>query len=59
MAQKYCDEVANPMEMITFRKISERTRRALNDRIDDMDDIVELFQGEVKILPLVFIMNIE
>lgn len=50
MAQKYCDEVANPMEMILFRKIKsgDKARRAIRDISDDMDDITELFQGNVK-----------
>lgn len=50
LAQKYCDEVANPMEMIIFRKIksTEKSKRAFNDDIDDMDDITELFQADVK-----------
>lgn len=49
LAQKYCDEVANPMEMIIFRKIrsGEKTKR-FNDEIDDLDDITELFQADVK-----------
>jgi len=59
LAQKYCDEVANPMEMIMFRKISGKTRRALNERSDDLDDIAELFQGDVRKLSSVFIMDIE
>lgn len=47
LAQKYCDEVANPMEMIVFRKIkSGDKKRAIQD--DDLDDISELFQGDVK-----------
>lgn len=51
LAQKYCDEVANPMEMIIFRKIKsgEKTKR-FNDEIDDLDDITELFQADVCIL---------
>lgn len=36
------------MEMIIFRKISARTRRALNEENDDVDEITELFQGDVK-----------
>lgn len=50
LAQKYCDEVANPMEMIIFRKIKagEKAKRAFNDEIDDLDDITELFQADVK-----------
>lgn len=50
MAQKYCDEVANPMEMILFRKIKsgDKARRVIRDLIDDVDDITELFQGDVK-----------
>lgn len=49
LAQKYCDEVANPMEMILFRKIKsgDRARRAIRDIMDDVDDISELFQGDV------------
>jgi len=49
LAQKYCDEVANPMEMIIFRKIrsGEKTKR-FNDEIDDLGDITELFQADVK-----------
>lgn len=50
MAQKYCDEVANPMEMIIFRKIKsgEKAKRTFNDENDDLDDITELFQTDVK-----------
>jgi len=47
------------MEMIIFRKISGRIRRALNERNDDLDDIAELFQGDVRNLSSVFIVNIE
>jgi len=42
-----------------FRKISGKTRRALNERSDDLDDIAELFQGDVRKLSSVFIMDIE
>lgn len=37
------------MEMIIFRKIrsGEKTKR-FNDEIDDLDDITELFQADVK-----------
>lgn len=57
LAQKYCDEVANPMDMILFRKMKsgDKTRRAILDGVDDMDDITELFQGDVK--TCTFIMN--
>lgn len=50
LAQKYCDEVANPMEMIIFRKIKsgEKVKRIFNDENDDLDDITELFQTDVK-----------
>lgn len=50
LAQKYCDEVANPMDMILFRKMKsgDKARRVIHDRIDDLDDITELFQGDVK-----------
>lgn len=50
LARKYCDEVANPMEMILFRKIKsgERVRHAIHYMVDDLDDITELFQGDVK-----------
>lgn len=50
LARKYCDEVANPMEMIIFRKykVTERTRNAIRDEFEDVDDIAELFQGDVK-----------
>lgn len=49
LAQKYCDEVANPMEMIIFRKIKsgEKIKR-FPDEFDDLDDITELFQADVK-----------
>lgn len=54
LAQKYCDEVANPMDMILFRKMKsgDKARRAILDGVDDMDDITELFQGDVKTLLL-------
>lgn len=58
MTQKYCDEVANPMEMILFRKMkTERAKRVLNNEIDDEDDITELFQADVKNILLIFISN--
>ncbi|KAL6445377.1 hypothetical protein ACFW04_002289 [Cataglyphis niger] len=49
LAQKYCDEVANPMEMIIFRKIKsgEKAKRTFNDENDDLDDITELFQTDI------------
>lgn len=53
LAQKYCDEVANPMEMIVFRKLLTRTKRLPIEQSDNMDDISELFQGDVKKLLLV------
>lgn len=58
LAQKYCDEVANPMDMILFRKMKsgDKARRAILDGVDDMDDITELFQGDVKTCNT-FIMN--
>lgn len=50
LAQRYCDEVANPMDMILFRKIKAGDKkRVIPDLIDDMDDITELFQGDNKI----------
>lgn len=57
LAQKYCDEVANPMEMILFRKVKsgERIKRVINDGIDDLDDITELFQKDVTKILLIFI----
>ena len=50
LAQKYCDEVANPMEMIIFRKLKggERFKKRINDEFDDLDDITELFQADVR-----------
>lgn len=50
LAQKYCDEVANPLEMILFRKIKsgEKIKHGNIDGIEDLDDIAELFQGDVK-----------
>lgn len=50
LARKYCDEVANPMDMIIFRKMRsvERTRRAIRDGLDDAEEITELFQRDVK-----------
>lgn len=57
MAQKYCDEVANPMEMILFRKIKkgEKIKTTVNDGFDELDDISELFQGDVNKIFLVFV----
>lgn len=50
LAQKYCDEVANPMEMIIFRKIKkgEKIKSAISDGNEDLDDISELFQGDLE-----------
>jgi len=50
LAQKYCDEVANPMDMILFRKMKsgDKGKRGTVHEIDDTDDIAELFQGDVK-----------
>ena len=50
MAQRYCDEVANPMDMILFRKrkTGDKGKRTIEDEIDDPDDIAELFEGDVK-----------
>lgn len=38
------------MEMIIFRKIKsgEKAKRTFNDENDDLDDITELFQTDVK-----------
>lgn len=49
LAQRYCDEVANPLEMILFRKVKsgEKLKHG-NDVNEDLDDIAELFQGDVK-----------
>ncbi|XP_012221953.1 double-strand break repair protein MRE11 [Linepithema humile] len=50
LAQKYCDEVANPMEMIIFRKMKkeEKVKFAINGELDDLDDISELFHGDLE-----------
>ncbi|EFN86093.1 Double-strand break repair protein MRE11 [Harpegnathos saltator] len=50
LARKYCDEVANPMEMIIFRKIKnvEKIRRAIRDGLEDVEEITELFQGNLE-----------
>ncbi|XP_043247930.1 double-strand break repair protein MRE11 [Colletes gigas] len=41
LVQKYCDEIANPMDMIVFRKESSRSKNSkgnidVNDDLDDM-----------------------
>ncbi|KYM84030.1 Double-strand break repair protein MRE11 [Atta colombica] len=48
LAQRYCDEVANPMDMILFRKrkTGDKGKRIIEDEIDDPDDITELFEGD-------------
>jgi len=50
LAQRYCDEVANPMDMILFRKrkTGDKGKRIIEDEIDDPDDITELFEGDVR-----------
>lgn len=50
LAQRYCDEVANPMDMILFRKrkSGDKGKHTIEDEIDDPDDIAELFEGDVK-----------
>ncbi|XP_017796134.1 PREDICTED: double-strand break repair protein MRE11 [Habropoda laboriosa] len=46
LAQKYCDEVANPMDMIIFRKqknlnkVSKSNLSNLNDEMDDVEQIL-------------------
>ncbi|KYN11165.1 Double-strand break repair protein MRE11A [Trachymyrmex cornetzi] len=48
LAQRYCDEVANPMDMILFRKrkTGDKGKRSIEDEIDDPDEIAELFEGD-------------
>ncbi|XP_015439228.1 PREDICTED: double-strand break repair protein MRE11A [Dufourea novaeangliae] len=64
MAQKYCEEVANPMDMIIFRKATsydKKSRSSLDNINDDLEDIARALcyndeeadwnttvQGEVK-----------
>lgn len=43
---KYCEEVANPMEMIVFRKdknIYKKSRSNFSNIDDNIDDMVEVF----------------
>ncbi|XP_076389357.1 double strand break repair nuclease mre11 isoform X2 [Megachile rotundata] len=49
LAQKYCDEVANPMDMILFRKESTSTKRSKSSTTsfnDDPDEMAQIFQYE-------------
>ena len=44
LAQKYCDEVANPMDMIVFRKVKGSYKRSeldLSTINDDLEDIAQ------------------
>ncbi|XP_076672396.1 double strand break repair nuclease mre11 [Andrena cerasifolii] len=44
LAQKYCDEVANPMDMIIFRKVKASYKRSdldLSSINDDLEDIAQ------------------
>lgn len=45
------------MEMILFRKIKkgEKIKTTVNDGFDELDDISELFQGDVNKIFLVFV----
>lgn len=49
LAQKYCDEVANPMDMILFRKestSSKRSKSSMHSINDDPDEMAQIFQYE-------------
>ncbi|CAK9820856.1 Double-strand break repair protein MRE11 [Anthophora plagiata] len=44
LAQKYCDEVANPMDMVVFRKqkdIAKAIKSNLSNLNDDVDDVAQ------------------
>lgn len=47
LAQKYCEQVANPMEMVLFRKESGTSKKSksnlstINDELEDMALIFE------------------
>lgn len=44
MGQKYCDEIANPMDMIVFRKekkFSNNSKLSLTDIDDECEDMAQ------------------
>ena len=47
LAQKYCEQVANPMEMVLFRKessINKKSKSNVSTFNDDLEDMAQIFE---------------